>query len=59
MAQLKTKKKQPELKDFLDEIKQKAFDVYQERVKNHQAGDHLEDWLNAEKAVKQKYGLDD
>ena len=55
----KSKEKSPELKDFLDEIKRKAFDNYQERLKNHQPGDHLDDWLNAEKEIKQKFGIKD
>ena len=47
----------PELNKFLDEIKKRAFDIYQERQKTKAPGDSLGDWLKAEKEIKTKYKL--
>lgn len=47
----------PDLNTYLDEIKKRAFEVYQERQKTKTPGDSLSDWLKAEKEVKQKYKL--
>jgi uncharacterized Zn finger protein (UPF0148 family) len=49
--------KKPELNQFLDEIKKRAFAIYQERQKTKAAGDQLSDWLKAEKEIKTKYKL--
>ena len=49
--------KKPELDKFLDEIKKRAYEIYQERVKTKAPGDQLSDWLKAEKEIKEKYKL--
>ncbi len=47
----------PELNKFLDEIKKRAFEIYQERQKTKAPGDSLADWIKAEKEIKTKYKL--
>ena len=47
----------PDLNKFLDEIKKRAFDIYQERQKTKAPGDAMGDWLKAEKDIKAKYKL--
>jgi len=47
----------PELKDFLQEVEQKAYDLYQERSKSGLPGDDIADWFKAEKEIKEKYNL--
>jgi hypothetical protein len=47
----------PDLKDFLEEVKKKAFEVYQERIQSGVAGDDIADWFQAEKEIKAKYKL--
>lgn len=46
-----------ELKDFLQEVEAKAYDLYQERIKSGKAGDDIADWFQAEKEIKSKYNL--
>ena len=57
MAVKKTKIKTPELDEFLEEIKQKAYENFLKRQQNNLQGDHLEDWLSAEKEIKKKYSI--
>jgi len=45
------------LNKFLDEIKSTAYDIYQERMKNHASGDEMQDWLKAEIKIKKKYNI--
>lgn len=47
----------PDLRDFLEEVRQKAFELYQERLCLGIAGDEMSDWFEAEKAIKEKYHL--
>jgi len=47
----------PELKDFLQEVEKKAYDLYQERVKSGLPADDIADWFQAEKEIKKKYNL--
>ncbi len=47
----------PSLKEFLDEVEKKAYDLYQERVKSGTPGDDIADWFQAEKEIKEKYKL--
>ena len=47
----------PDLKDFLEEVEKKAYDLYQERIKSGVAGDDIYDWFQAEKEIKEKYKL--
>lgn len=59
MAVKKTsaKEKSVSVEAFLGEVKDTAFQIYQERVKKNQPGDEMSDWLDAEKLVKKKYSL--
>ena len=47
----------PDLKDFLEEVEKKAYDLYQERIKSGVTGDDIYDWFKAEKEIKEKYKL--
>lgn len=47
----------PDLKEFLEEVQQKAYELYQERLRSGIAGDEMADWFEAEKAIKEKYKL--
>lgn len=51
------KTKRPDLKDFLKEVENKAYDLYQERIKSGISGDEMSDWFHAEKVIKEKYKL--
>jgi hypothetical protein len=53
----KSEAAKPELNKFLDEIKKRAFEIYQERQKTKAPGDAMGDWLKAEKEIKAKYKL--
>lgn len=44
-----------DLKTFLDEIRRRAYHIFQERGSFH--GSDLDDWLKAEKEIKKKYGI--
>jgi len=46
-----------DLKEFLDEVKKKSYELYQERIKSGVAGDDISDWFQAEKEIKAKYKL--
>lgn len=52
-----TKTKTPAINEILLEIKQKALKNFLERQQNNIQGDHLEDWINAEKEIKKKYSI--
>ncbi len=47
----------PDLKDFLEDVRQKAYALYQDRLRLGVAGDEISDWFEAEKAIKEKYHL--
>ena len=47
----------PDLKDFLEEVEKKAYELYQKRIKSGVAGDDISDWFLAEKEIKEKYKL--
>jgi hypothetical protein len=47
----------PDLKDFLEEVEKKAYDLYQERLKSGAPIDDIADWFQAEKEIKEKYNL--
>jgi len=49
--------KKPELEKFLEEIRKRAYEIYQERIKTKAPGDQLSDWLKAEKEIKAKYKM--
>ena len=49
--------KKPTLNDFLDEIKLRAFEIYNRRMQNNEPGDELHDWLRAEAEIKAKYSI--
>ena len=45
------------LNQFLDEVRQKALQIYLERQRNNAKGDELSDWLKAEAMVKKEHGI--
>ena len=47
----------PDLKEFLEEVEKKAYDLYLERMKSGAACDDIADWFAAEKEIKEKYNL--
>lgn len=47
----------PDLKDFLEEVEKKSYEIYKERIKSGVAGDDISDWFQAEKEIKEKYKL--
>lgn len=47
----------PDLKKFLEEVRQKAYELYQDRLCSGITGDEMADWFEAEKAIKEKYKL--
>ena len=49
------KKPQINLQDYLEEVRKGAYDLFLQRGSTH--GNDLEDWLKAEKKIKQKYGI--
>ncbi|HNV57045.1 MAG TPA: hypothetical protein PKG72_07070 [Smithellaceae bacterium] len=51
------KSAKPDLKEFLEGVRQKAYELYQDRLRQGVAGDEIADWFEAEKAIKEKYGL--
>ena len=47
----------PDLKEFVEEVEKKAYEIYKERIKSGVAGDDISDWFQAEKEIKEKYKL--
>jgi len=47
----------PDLKEFLNEVEKKAYELYQVRIKSSVSGDDISDWFLAEKEIKEKYKL--
>lgn len=45
------------LEEFLDEVRERAHELYQERVARGLHGDSMSDWLTAEKEMKKKYNI--
>ncbi len=43
------------LQGFLEEVRKGAYELFLQRGSAH--GNDLEDWLKAEKKIKQKYGI--
>jgi hypothetical protein len=56
-ASATNKTAKPDLKDFLEEVEKKAYDLYQERMKSGASSDDIADWFRAEKEIKEKYKL--
>ncbi len=52
-----TEKKAITVAQLTEEIRKKANEIYLKRVKENKPGDELSDWLEAEKIIKEKYGL--
>jgi len=44
-----------ELSDYLENVKKRAYEIFQKRGSSH--GSDFEDWLKAEKEIKQRYGI--
>ena len=47
----------PDLEKFLGEVQQKAFEIYQDRMKSGKPGDGLSDWLLAETEIRKAHKL--
>ena len=43
------------LQNFLDEVRKRAYEIFLQRGATY--GNDLDDWLKAEKEIKQKYGI--
>lgn len=41
--------------EFIQQVKQRAYFIYNERVKQNLPGDELHDWLKAETEVKNNF----
>jgi len=46
------------LNQFLNEVEKRAYEIYENRIKNNIAGSDFTDWLQAEKEIKAKYKID-
>lgn len=53
----KKAQKKPSLETLQEEICIHALEIYKKRKAGHRAGDELSDWLQAEKEIKEKYGI--
>ncbi|HNZ26880.1 MAG TPA: DUF2934 domain-containing protein [Spirochaetota bacterium] len=53
----KQKKSNVDLNQFLSEIEKRAYEIYEERKKNHIPGDDFTDWLQAQSEIKAKYKM--
>jgi hypothetical protein len=51
------KTKKPDLREFLDRVETRAYELYQERIISGAPGDDISDWFQAEKEVKKIYKL--
>jgi len=49
--------KKPDLKDFLEEVEKRAYELYLKRIKSGVSSDEMSDWFQAEKEIKEKYKL--
>jgi hypothetical protein len=47
----------PTLDALRGEIGKLAGEIHKKRTASNKPGDHLSDWLQAEKEIKRKYGL--
>lgn len=45
------------LEEFLDEVRERAHEIYEERNARGLPGDSMSDWLQAEKELKKKYNF--
>lgn len=54
----KETKKEIDLNQFLNEVEKRAYEIYENRIKNNIAGSDFTDWLQAEKEIKGKYQID-
>jgi hypothetical protein len=46
-----------DISEVLDEIREKAFEIFNHRQANNIPGDELNDWIQAEKLIREKYKL--
>lgn len=53
----KQKKSNVDLNQFLSEIEKRAYEIYENRKKNHIPGDDFTDWLQAQSEIKSKYKM--
>ena len=47
----------PDLKDFLQEVEKRAYELYEARMNSGMPSDDMADWFQAEKEIKAKYKL--
>ncbi|MDD1777845.1 MAG: DUF2934 domain-containing protein [Candidatus Helarchaeota archaeon] len=47
----------PDMSKYNVEIKKRAYEIFQERLKTKKPGDSQSDWIQAEKEIKEKYKL--
>ena len=47
----------PDLKDFLQEVEKRAYELYEDRRNSGTPSDDIADWFQAEKEIKAKYKL--
>ncbi len=52
-----TKTNNVDLNQFLNEVEKRAYEIYEDRIKNNIAGSDFTDWLEAEKEIKAKYKI--
>ena len=53
----KGNKSETDYNQIIDEVRQRAYHLYEERMKNNGSGDEVLDWLQAEKEIKSKYKM--
>jgi len=53
----KPARKKVELGEFLEEIRVRAHEIFEERARNGVGGDDLSDWLQAEAEIKKKHKI--
>jgi hypothetical protein len=46
-----SKAKDPNTPDFEEQLRMRAFEIFQSRMQSHATGDELSDWLEAEKEL--------
>lgn len=52
----KKSSKKIDINKFFDEIEKRAYEIFEERMKNKVPGDDMSDWIQAENEVREKYG---
>ncbi|MBN1882291.1 MAG: DUF2934 domain-containing protein [Deltaproteobacteria bacterium] len=53
----KPARKKVDLGEFLEEIRARAHEIFEQRTRDGISGDDLSDWLQAEAEIKKKYKI--